>query len=225
MNARLTVQNPKADVQNATASKPGTKDADAASKASEDAPVQEWVARAQQGDDAAFEALVHHFEKRVFGIAFRMLNRYEDAADVSQEVFVKLYKSIGQFEGRSKFSTWLFMMSVNMCRNRRRTLTRLSVEKQILDIPQYEETGSAPRDIEDPAPGPREIAAHHDIRALVNDSLAHLPEEYREAVVLRDIQFLTYEDIADTLDVSLGTVKSRIARGRAMLKVKLQRFL
>ena len=225
MNAQPTIQDSETTAQRSPATSVGTKVSHPPSKTTDDAPVQGWVTAAQNGDDAAFEALVHHFEKRVFGIAFRMLNHYEDASDVAQEVFVKLYKSIGQFEGRAKFSTWLFTMSVNMCRNRRRSLARRSVEKQILDIPQYNEEGAASRDVEDLAPGPIEIAGHHDIRDMVEIHLKSLPPEYREAVVLRDIQYMSYEGIAETLSISMGTVKSRIARGRSLLKTKLQKFL
>lgn len=209
----------------ARATNPGTKMSDTPSNSSQDEHVPEWVRRAQQGDMDAFETLVHHFEKRVYGMAYRMLSSPEDAADVSQEVFFKLYKSIGQFEGRSRFSTWLFTMTVNMCRNRGRTLARRSVEKQILDIPQYDEEGSAPRDVEDMSPGPRDIAGHHDIKRLVEAALQTLPDEYRETVVLRDIQYMSYDDIAETLNISIGTVKSRIARGRGLLKNQLRRRL
>lgn len=223
MNAHAA--QPKPHPAKADAGKLGTNAPCPPSKATGDEEVPGWVRQAQNGDAAAFEALVRHFEKRVFGMAYRMLDRYEDAADVSQEVFVKLFKSIGQFEGRSRFSTWLFTMTVNMCRNRRRTLARRSVEKQILDIPQYDDADGSPRDTEDKSPGPREIAGHHDIKALVENALKTLPEEYREAVVLRDLQYLSYEDIAEALNVSIGTVKSRIARGRAQLKEQLKNIL
>jgi RNA polymerase sigma-70 factor, ECF subfamily len=203
----------------------GTKPADPQSNAYNDENVGAWVRAAQAGDVDAFEALVRHFQNRIFGTASRMLNNREDAAEVAQEVFLKLYKSIGQFEGRSRFSTWLFTMTVNMCRNRRRTLARRSVEKQILDIPQYDDEGASPRDVEDPSAGPREIAGHHDIRALVDKGLQTLPDEYREAVVLRDLQYMTYDDIAAALEISIGTVKSRIARGRALLKTQLTKVL
>ncbi len=202
--------------------KTGTKHPQQVSNTPEQARIEEWVLAAKEGDEAAFEAIVRAFERPVFNLAFRMLNHYEDAAETAQEIFVKVYRSLSGFEGRSKFSTWLFSLAANMCRNRLRKQARLRAELQILDAPDPEDDRISIFNAREEGPDPHERAALHEIRNEVEKGIAALPVDYREVIVLRELRHMSYEDIAAALEVSVGTVKSRIARARNMLKSSLR---
>ncbi len=180
---------------------------------------EELVRRARQGDTEAFEALLTAHEKRVYGMALRMTGNREDAADVTQEVFLTVWRTLPSFRGESRFSSWLYRLTANACidhlrrEKRRRTvpLTREEDgEEQILDIP-------------DPAPGPQEEAERAERRAALRRAVAQLPEDQRAALLLRESGGLSYAEIAQTLGVPEGTVKSRIARARLQLREILSR--
>jgi len=175
----------------------------------------ELVERHRCGDARAFSEVYARFEEMVFNLAFRLSGNYEEAADLTQEIFLRVYRHLGSFGGRSSLKTWIFRIAVNHCRDR---LSRWRPQTQPLgDDPGEGEVAYA-----DPSRGPEELAVAADEGRRVAEGLARLAPVFREAVVLRDIEGLSYEEIADVLGVRIGTVRSRIARGRDQLRVLLE---
>ena len=176
---------------------------------------QELVLRAKQGDQAAFEQLVADNQNKVYSLALRLIGDREEAADQAQEAFLKAWQGLNAFQGESSFSTWLYRLTANVCIDYlRRRNRRLGVESAVsLDD---EEAGWAePADWEqDPH---RKLEQSERGRALAR-GLERLPEYQRRPLVLRELSGLSYQEIAQALDLDLGTVKSRIARARLALR-------
>ena len=166
------------------------------------------------GDVNAYEYLVKAYEKNVYNLALRMVGNSEDAYDMSQEAFIKAYNSLHSFRGDSKFSVWLYRIVSNVCldylraRNRKATVS-LSVEN--------DDGEDVEMDIADEASSPQALLDRSLTRDAVRRGLQALPPDHREILLLREIQGLSYEEIADTLDLEVGTVKSRIFRARKKL--------
>ena len=182
--------------------------------------MDELVRRARQGDTAAFEALMTAHEKKVYGMALRMTGRREDAADVTQEVFLAVWRALPTFRGESSFSSWLFRLTSNAC------IDHLRREKRQRTVPLTrldDEDGERPLDLPDPDPGPEERAEQSERRAALRRAVAQLPEDQRAALLLRESGGLSYSEIAAALRVPEGTVKSRIARARLQLREILSR--
>lgn len=172
--------------------------------------------RAKAGDIAAFEQLIESYQKKIFNIALRMLGNYDDAGDLSQEVLIRIYKSIGSFKEQSSFSTWIYRITTNVCLDeirKRKNRKIISLDEEI-----RLEDGEMKRQIESDEPSPEETAEAEDLKKIVNDAIGRLSEEHRIVIVLRDLQGLSYEEIAEVLKCPEGTVKSRINRGRQALK-------
>ncbi len=186
----------------------------------------EHVMLCQRGDPDAFEALVRRHQKKMLNIAYRMTGDYEDACDVVQEAFLSAYRTIKKFRGEAKFSTWLYGIVVNHARNRiRHTRSKAYHEAASLDDPPDENRG-APL----PEPASRETSAvegmmRKEIQEKVQACIGGLDEEYREVLVLRDIQGFSYDEIALMLKIPDGTVKSRLSRARSALKEDLLKVL
>ena len=175
----------------------------------------ELVERHRCGDTQAFNEVYARFEEMVFNLAFRMSGNYEEAADLTQEIFLRVYRHLGSFGGRSSLKTWIFRIAMNHCRDR---LSRWRPVTQPLgDDPAEGEVAYA-----DPSRGPEELAVAADEGRRVAAGLARLAPVFREAVVLRDIEGFSYEEIAEVLGVRIGTVRSRIARGREQLRALLE---
>ena len=172
------------------------------------------VQRVLEGDTNAFEELVLEYEKKVYNVALRMLNNSEDAADMTQEAFIKAYNSLSGFRGDSKFSVWLTRIVSNLCldfmrsRNRRPTVS-LSMED--------EDGEDVQLDIADTSQSPEQLLERSLTRESVRRGLQSLPEDYREILLLREIQGLSYDEIAAALDIEVGTVKSRIKKKQKKL--------
>ena len=172
------------------------------------------VQQVLEGDTNAFEELVLEYEKKVYNVALRILGNSEDAADMTQEAFIKAYNSLSGFRGDSKFSVWLTRIVSNLCldflrsRNRRPTVS-LSMEDDDGDDVQL--------DIADTRQSPELLLERSLTRESVRRGLRSLPEDYREILLLREIQGLSYDEIAAALNIEVGTVKSRIFRGRKKL--------
>jgi RNA polymerase sigma-70 factor (ECF subfamily) len=180
-----------------------------------------WLVEAlRKGDEAAYEALITTFQQPVFNLISRLLNDPADASDVVQEVFLKVFRKIGAFRGDSSLKTWIYRIAVNEAYNYQRWFSRHRRQEVGLDA---EEEGSAGyhRTLSDPGRSPYDCAADRERHALVEAALASLGPSFRTAVVLRDIEELSYEEIAEVLQVALGTVKSRIMRGREALRREL----
>ena len=172
------------------------------------------VQQVLKGDTNAFEELVLEYEKKVYNVALRILGNSEDAADMTQEAFIKAYNSLPGFRGDSKFSVWLTRIVSNLCldflrsRSRRPTVS-LSVEDDGGDDVQL--------DVADVSQSPELLLERSLTRESVRRGLKALPEDYREILLLREIQGLSYDEIAAALNIEVGTVKSRIFRGRKKL--------
>lgn len=177
------------------------------------------VKRAKQGDLQAFEELILQHEKIVYNVALRMMNHSEDAKDISQEVFLKAYRNIGNFDERSQFSTWIYRITANTCideMRRRKGKQSFSLEEELEN-----EEGSMQRQVADAGETPEESILREEQKSEILQALDSLSAEHKAAVILRDIKGLSYEEIAEILELSLGTVKSRISRGRNQLKQEI----
>lgn len=176
---------------------------------------------ASKGDEAAFETLMRKYESTVFNLAFHALRSREDALDVSQEIFLKVYKSLGKFRGDAKFSTWLYRISENAIRDHvRKSKRRLPTVP--LDL--TAEDDSPPPDLpdEDVRSDPQNALTEKLDREILREAIAGLPENYRSVLILRDMEDYSYQEISEMTDTDLGTVKSRIFRAREALKKTLE---
>lgn len=174
--------------------------------------------RHRWGDEAAFEELYREHAEMVYNLALRLSADREGADDLSQEVFLRIHRHLGKFRGRSSLETWIYRVTLNHCRSR---LARRSLPTRSLDARDPER--EPPIVLTDPARGPEERAMAGDAERVLQAALAELPVVFREAVVLRDLEGLAYDEVAEVLGVRLGTVRSRIARGRGMLRDVLTR--
>ena len=169
------------------------------------------ISRAQNGDSAAFEQLVISSQNAVYALALKMLGHEQDALDVSQEAFIKAYLNITKFRGDARFSVWMYRVTYNLCLDKmRRTKRRAEVS---LDV--SEEAGEP--QIQDNSPTPEERLLSHETRAAVRRGLDTLPPKHRAVLIMREVTGLSYAEIARTLGLREGTVKSRINRARAAL--------
>jgi RNA polymerase sigma-70 factor, ECF subfamily len=186
----------------------------------------ELVSAAKGGDFAAFEQLVRRHQTKIFNLALRMTGNYEDACDVTQEVFVAAFTQLATFRGKSKFSTWLTAIAVNRARNRLAQVRRREVREAVsLDDPVETDNGQLPREVASNEPSPHERLESKDAQQAVQDCISILPGEFREVLVLRDLQEFAYDEIAGMLKLREGTVKSRLFRAREALKQCLQRVM
>ena len=173
------------------------------------------LGRLRAGDGGAFEELVRTYQHRVFGVAFRMLNNAADAEEIAQEVFLRAHRGLADFRGDAKLSTWLYAIASRLCLNRlgsgERAMTR-GGDAVLMQLPHE-------------ASGPDTVLEQSELEAALHRAIAELPDERRIVVVLRDLEGLAYEEIAEALDLPVGTVRSRLHRARLDLKDKLERFL
>jgi RNA polymerase sigma-70 factor (ECF subfamily) len=181
------------------------------------------VSELQAGSETAFDWLVTHFHGPVYSLSLSMLGDVADAADCTQEVFLKAFRGIRSFHGGSTLKTWLYRIAVREALNNRRWFKRHLQKNVSLDA--QPEEGCAPVQVQDATASPYEQMATREIQAAVQDALQQIPEVFRSAVILRDLEGLSYEEVAEVLDCSVGTVKSRILRGRRTLKELLEPLL
>jgi RNA polymerase sigma-70 factor (ECF subfamily) len=178
------------------------------------------VTALSQGAEDAYEILIQRYQQPVYSLVCRLMNDPSDAPDIVQEVFLKVFRNIGAFRGNSSLKTWIYRIAVNEAYNHRRWFCRH--QRQEVAFGSEEGTPNYVGGMTDAGRSPYEQAADRETRALVEQALEKLNPKFRAAVVLRDIEDLSYEDIATVLDVSLGTVKSRIMRGREALRKILE---
>jgi len=176
---------------------------------------------------AVFDELVDRYERRIFNLIYRIIGDYDEAADLTQDTFVAAYRAFDNFRGDASAYTWLYRVAVNVCKNRFRELDkRRDMEGLSLDDG---ETGIGEvitdSGITTPLPTPERVVEREEMRRLVEDAIQSLPEDYRIVAVLRDLNGLTYREIAEAADLSVDVVKTRLARARGMLRKKLERYL
>ena len=176
---------------------------------------EELVALHRYGDEGAFEAIYDRFEEMVYRLALRMSGDPEEAADCAQEVFLRVHRHLRSFRGQSSLKTWVFRIAINCCRSR---LKRRSRKRRVFVSVHEERIDS----FEDGRRDPEERALERDMARRLERLLVQVKPHYREAVVLRDLQGLSYREIATVLRVRVGTVRSRIARGREQLRRLLE---
>ncbi len=172
------------------------------------------------GIDSAYEELIERYEQPVYNVAYRLLGNQTDACDVVQEVFLKIFRGVGGFREQSSLRTWVYRIAVNEAHNHRRWFSRhgrheVPIEREMMDREGFFEFA------QDPGPSPYKLARDSETRNLIEQALTRINPIFSTAVVLRDIQNLSYEEIAEILQLSLGTVKSRILRGREALRREL----
>jgi len=172
------------------------------------------------GEEAAYEELVQRFSQPVYNLVYRLLNDPGETNDVVQEVFLKIFRSVGSFRRQSSLKTWIYRIAINETHNHRRWRHRrrgleIGLEEEQGDGMTYEQV------LPDTGKSPFELALDRESEALLEEALEQVKPAYRTALILRDVEGLTYEEIAEILDVSLGTVKSKLVRGREALKAVL----
>jgi RNA polymerase sigma-70 factor (ECF subfamily) len=179
--------------------------------------IEALIQRCLQGDQLAWDAIVRQYRRKVFNVAYKFVGRHDEAEDLTQDVFLKIFKSLGTFDRRANFQTWLISVSRNLCIDHYRSVRQ---ERQAIDH-QVDPNALSPAAHE---PGPMAALEQQDRVVLLREALAALPESLRKAVLMRDIQELTYQEIADRLGLPEGTVKSRINRGRTELARQIRRM-
>lgn len=185
--------------------------------------IERLVAR----DERAFSEMVRLYERRVFALVLRMLGNAAEAEEMAQEVFVQVFKSIGTFRGESKLSTWLYRIAINLCKNRAKYLkVRHSNEQDELDeVAERQHLGGKASANVAQLERPDEMIAAREVERIVQRCIAKLDDTFRECLVLRDVEELSYEEIGQITGLPEGTVKSRIFRARAMLREMVEREL
>ena len=178
---------------------------------------EELVAAFQDGDASAFDELVRRWDRKIHGAIYRVVGADEDARDLCQEAFLKAYRGLGTFKREARFSSWLYQIAINVCRDRlRRRRGRIAVSLD--DVEETRDGG-----LRTASPSPLELVEARDLRHLVEEAMATLSAEEREVVILKEYQELTFPEIAEALEVPLSTVKTRLYRGLAQLRHRLER--
>jgi RNA polymerase sigma-70 factor (ECF subfamily) len=186
----------------------------------EDQAERKFVERLAMRDERAFNELVELYEARVFRLVFRMLGRRDEAEDMAQEVFVQVFKAVGTFRGDSKLSTWIYRVTINLCKNRMKYLSRRharaeeelepAAEQAPLDQAKGVTLGSVDQ--------PDRMVEGFQVERLVQSCIAEMDADFREVLILRDVEDLSYDELSQITGLPEGTVKSRLHRARAMLK-------
>lgn len=174
----------------------------------------------RRGQEAAYETLIARFEGPVFNIVSRLTDDPSEASDVVQEVFLKVFRNVGSFRGESSLKTWMYRIAVNEARNHRRWFGRHRRQEVGLEAEPGEAKGIEDY-LADPGRSPLDVTLDHETQKLVEAALLEVNPKFRAALVLREMEGLSYEEIAEILEISLGTVKSRILRGRDALRKNL----
>src|SRR5512146_2552487 len=180
------------------------------------------VSAARKGDIGAFEELVRRYDRNVFRIAQHITQNREDAEDVVQDAFLKAYQNLGQFQGQSKFYTWLVRIAVNealMRLRRRRPERMVSLDE---DVKTEEDT--MPREVADWSPNPEQLYTQSELRDILTKTIQGLPSSFRTVFVLRDVEGLSTEETAEALALSIPAVKSRLLRARLQLRERLNKY-
>ena len=185
------------------------------------------IAELKAGSEEAYAWLIGEFHQPIYSLVYRVLTDPSDTADTTQEVFLKVFRGIKHFNGQSSLKTWIYRIALHEASNRRRWWFRHKAKETSMEpLENPGETGGSGRDmLVDERESPFDSAAHEEVRAHVEMELRKIPEPYRSTVILRDLEEMSYEEIAEVLDISLGTVKSRLTRGREALKRRLAAYV
>lgn len=184
----------------------------------------QFIERLKKGDATAFEQLVADRSGEIYGLLYRLTENTEEARDLTQETFLRAYQNIEHFRGEADLRTWIYRIAINQARNRWRWWRRRRRDVTVsLDAAQGQNNKPLVATLRaDRTETPEQKTLSHERERVLRTALKNLRRVYREAVILRDIEGLTYEEVADALQISVGTVKSRLARGRRELRKKLE---
>jgi len=185
----------------------------------------EWIKAFLAGDRSAFDRLVLSHKDRVFNVCYRMLGNHEDADDCAQETFLKVYRSLKDFRFDAGFSTWLFAIAVNTCKNRLNSAEYRRRRKMVPIVdppPDDAERGQTVCDLADPGPSPLDLLTQKERERLLQNAIDALAPDARAVVVLRDVEGLSYDEIVLATGYNMGTLKSKLARARRHLREKLR---
>jgi RNA polymerase sigma-70 factor (ECF subfamily) len=184
------------------------------------------VAELKAGSEDAYDWLIRRYHQPIYSLVYRILNNPADAADTTQEVFLKVFRGMKSFNAECSLKTWMYRIAIHEASNQRRWWFRHKSKETSMERQDEDGNSFGPCDmLADPGDSPLEALAHEEVRARVEGELKQVAEPYRTTVVLRDIEGLSYEEIAEVLQISLGTVKSRLIRGREALKKRLEGFV
>ncbi|MSO56429.1 MAG: sigma-70 family RNA polymerase sigma factor [Acidobacteria bacterium] len=174
---------------------------------------EELVARSKTGDTESFNQLVRRWERPIFALAYRTLGREEDARDVTQETFLRAFRALSGFKGDAKFSSWLYRIALNLCRDwiRKERRTPVVAMPEGVDVDQLAGESREVASVED-------LAARAELSGMVAAAMGHLPAEQRTAIILKEYHGLTFQEIADLLNCPLSTVKTRVYQGLGLLR-------
>ena len=183
------------------------------------------IAELKAGSEEAYSWLIGEFHQPIYGLVYRIVNDPSDAADTTQDVFLKVFRGMKHFHGESSLKTWIYRIALHEAANRRRWWFRHKAQETPIDPMADGEQYSAEERLVDRGESPFEKFAHTEVQAAVEQALQQVAEPYRTALILRDLEEMSYEEIAEVLQISLGTVKSRITRGRDALRKKLTAYV
>jgi RNA polymerase sigma-70 factor (ECF subfamily) len=185
-----------------------------------------FVSLCKKGDVDAFEVLVKKHQKKMLNIAYRMIGSYEEACEIVQDSFVSAYKAIRDFEGKAKFSTWLYTIVMNLSKNRLKQLkTQLYHEQVSIDDPVLTDDGNIKAESVSNEPSILEQLEKKEFQQKVQGCINSLDDEFKDVLILRDIQGFSYDEISKMLKIAEGTVKSRLFRSREALKICLKKVI
>src|SRR5438445_1203688 len=186
------------------------------------------IAELKAGSEEAYSWLIGEFHQPIYGLIYRIVNDPSDAADTTQDVFLKVFRGMKHFHGESSLKTWIYRIAVHEASNRRRWWFRHKARETSIE-PGTDENQTGPLGMHDTLVDERESpfdsAVHEEVRARVEEELRQVSEPYRTSVILRDLEDMSYEEIAEITQVSLGTVKSRLTRGREALRRRLTAYV
>lgn len=186
------------------------------------------VSELKAGSEDAYAWLIGEFHQPIYSLVYRMVNDPSDASDTTQEIFLKVFRGMNRFHGESSLKTWIYRIAVHEASNRRRWWSRHKAHETSIEPEDCSEGDSGPclkSLLVDHSESPFDNFAHEEVRARVEEELREVPEPFRTAVVLRDLEELSYEEIAEVTQVTLGTVKSRVTRGRQALRRRLAQYI
>src|SRR5437868_4816782 len=187
------------------------------------------VAELKAGSEDAYAWLIGQFHQPIYSLVYRIVTDPADASDTTQEVFLKVFRGMKHFHGQSSLKTWIYRIAVHEASNRRRWWFRHKSREMSMEPQQQENDEGKPQAAKDTfvdtGESPFDNMVHEEVRARVEEQLRRVPEPYRTTLILRDLEEMSYEDIAEITQVSLGTVKSRLTRGREALKQRLLPFI
>jgi RNA polymerase sigma-70 factor (ECF subfamily) len=186
------------------------------------------VAELKAGSEDAYAWLIGEFHQPIYSLVYRIVNNPADAADTTQEVFLKVFRGMKHFHGESSLKTWIYRIALHEASNRRRWWFRHKAREMSMETEGSTDGGesiTARECLVDEGESPFDNVVHSEVRARVEEELCKVPEPYRTTLVLRDLEEMSYEEIAEITEVSLGTVKSRLTRGRDALKQRLTPYI